>query len=61
MLKAIPSLKGVTHIRTVRQIKSFRSGGTSTGVSPAPLDRGRILFEYGRLICRERRRRCFSQ
>jgi hypothetical protein len=61
MLKAMLTLKGAAHMRTARQIKSFRSGGTSTGVSPARLDRGRILFEYERLICRERRRRWFSQ
>lgn len=35
MLKSMLILKGSAHIRTVRQIKSFRSGGTSTGVSPA--------------------------
>ncbi len=61
MLKSMVILKGAAHIRTLRQIKSFRSGGTSTGVSSAPLDRGRILFEYERLICRERRLRWFSQ
>ena len=60
MLKSMVILKGAAHIRTLRQIKSFRSGGTSTGVSPARLDRGRLLFEYERLICRERRRRWFS-
>lgn len=61
MLKTMLTLKGAAHVRTVRQIKSFRSGGTSTGVLPAPLDQGRILFEYERLACRERRRRGFSQ
>ena len=61
LIKARLTLKGAAHIRTVRQIKSFRSGGTSTGVSPVPLERGRILFECERLICRQRRRRWFSQ
>jgi len=61
MPKSMLTLKGAAHIRTVRQIKSFRSGGTSTGVSMAPLDQGRTRFEYEQLICRERRRRRFSQ
>lgn len=61
MLKTRLTLKGAAHIRTARQLKSFRSGGASTGVSPAPLDRGRIRFEYERLLCRERRRRGLSQ
>ncbi len=61
MLKSMLTLKNAAHIRTMRQIKSFRAGGISTGVSAAPLDRGRILFEYARLLGRERRLGRFSQ
>ena len=56
MPKTMLTLKGAAHIRTMRQSKSFRSGGIFTGVSMVPLDRGRIRFEYERLACRERHR-----
>ncbi len=57
MLKPSITLKSAAHIRTARQIKSFRSGRISTGVAMEALDRGRIRFEYERLACRERRHR----
>lgn len=60
MPKTMLTLKGAAHIRTVRQCKSFRSGRTATGVSMAPLDQGRIRFEYERLARRERHRTWFS-
>jgi len=46
--------KSAATLRTVRQIKSFRSGRTSTGVPSEALDRGRIRFEHQRLSCRKR-------
>jgi len=57
VLKPSITLKSAAHIRTARQIKSFRSGRISTGVAMEALDRGRIRFEYERLACRERRHR----
>ena len=56
MPKTMLTLKSAIHIRTARQIKSFRSGRTSTGVPMHALDGGRIRFEYERLACRERHR-----
>lgn len=47
MVKSMLTLKNAAHIRTMRQIKSFRAGRISTGVSAAASDRGRILFENG--------------
>lgn len=60
MPKTMLTVKGAAHLRTMRQSKSFRSGGTSTGVSMVHLDRGRVRFEYERLACRERHRTWFS-
>jgi hypothetical protein len=61
MPKTRLTLKTAAHIRTARQIKSFRSGGISTGVAMEALDGGRIRFEYERLACQERHRRWISQ
>jgi hypothetical protein len=61
MLSSMLILKGAAHIRSARQIKSFRSSGTATGVSAVSLDCGRMLFEYERLIGRQRRLHWFSQ
>lgn len=48
--------KSSVHIRTIRQIKSFRSCPNATGVSCAHLDRGRLSFERDRLASRQTRR-----
>ena len=61
MPRTMSTLKGAALFRTMRQSRSFRAGGIFTGVSMAPLDRGRIRYEYERLACRERHRLWFSQ
>ena len=55
------TLKTSAHIRTMKHIKSFRSGPTATGVSMTHLDRGRILLEEERLASREARRLWLNQ
>ncbi len=55
MPKTMLALKAAAHIHTARQIRSFRSGGISTGTPVEALGGGRIRFEYERLACRERR------
>jgi len=51
------TLRGMKHIRTGRNIKSFRSCPHATGVSNmAHLDKGRILLEEQRVMAREGRR-----
>ena len=51
------SIKTSSHIRNMRNIKSYRSGHTSTGVSMSHEDRGMIFLEEGRLLQRNERRR----
>ena len=51
------SIKTSSHIRTMRNIKSYRSGHASTGVSMSHEDRGMIFREEERLLQRNERRR----
>ena len=51
------SIKTSNHIRTMRNVKSYRSGHTSTGVSMSHEDRGMIFREEERLLQRNKRRR----
>jgi len=48
--------RGTAHIRTSRNIKSFRSAKTSTGMSMALLDAARIATQEERLALREIKR-----
>jgi len=51
------SIKTSNHIRNMRNVKSYRSGHTSTAVSMSHEDRGMIFLEEGRLLQRNERRR----
>jgi len=50
------TLKNRRHVRTMRNIKSFRSCPNATGVSMQHLDRARIRLEQERLALREKHR-----
>ena len=50
------SIKTSSHIRSMRKIKSYRSGHASTGVSMSHEDRGMIFREEERLLQRNERR-----
>lgn len=50
------SVKTSEHIRTMRNVKSYRSGHMSTGVSMTHEDRGMIFREKERLLQRNKRR-----
>ena len=47
--------KSSAHIRTVRNLKGFRSGPHATGVSMAHLERRRMLLDEERLARRQAR------
>jgi len=49
------TLKSSTHIHTSRNIKGFRSGRHTTGVSLAHVDGTRIEYEKERFALREAR------
>ena len=51
------SIKTSNHIRNMRNVKSFRSGNPSTGVSMSHEDKGIIFRETERLLQRNERRR----
>ena len=51
------SIKTSSHISSMRNIKSYRSGHASTGVSMSHEDRGMIFREEERLLQRNNRRR----
>ena len=51
------SIKTSSHIRTMRNGKSYRSGHASTGVSMSHEDRGMIFREEERLLQKNNRRR----
>jgi len=51
------SIKTSSHIRNMRNVKSFRSGHAFTGVSMSQEDRGMIFREEERLLQRNKRRR----
>jgi hypothetical protein len=51
------TIKNSNHLRTMRHLKSFRSGRTSTGASMWQAELGRIYQEEVALLHRERRRR----
>lgn len=50
------TVKGVSHIRTSRNIKGFRSGKHATRLSLAYLNGARAAGETERLVLREARR-----
>jgi len=50
------TLRSIKHVRTSRNIKSFRSCPHATGVSMSHLDRARLAREKERLAAREERR-----
>ena len=51
------SIKTSNHIRNMRNVKSYRSGRMSTGVSISHEDRAMIFREEERLLQRNKRRR----
>jgi hypothetical protein len=51
------SIKTSSHIRNMRNVKSYRSVHTSAGVSMSHEDRGMIFREEERLLQRNKRRR----
>ena len=51
------SIKTSSHIRNMRNVKSFRSSPMSTGVSMSHEDRGTIFRETEGLLQRNERRR----
>jgi len=54
------TLKNSTHIPTSRNIKGFRSGKHTTGVSLAHVDGARIEYEKERFVLREAHRLCLA-